>query len=260
LLSRAAAWPVAVTLAVAPACGDAAGPPSASALEPVAAAALGYLESTNDELGIDVVVSLQIYAGARASTRAEALASMLTGGLRASDVERYGALLSLDKGGFPASLLDGVPASGAPVLPADTREDDLGVRCPLDALACRLDDACRAFVLEPDRGGYVATHQALLLLFWRWAGCPADAALEGGRRPLGARLVQETAADPSGGDLFLERLAMIGHLGFAAHIEDPWWEQLAAMQRPEGCFPASPTIPCHPHPTGLALWALAHAP
>jgi len=97
------------------------------------------------------------------------------------------------------------------------------------------------------------------LLFAHWTECGLDLDVEALRHRYAARLLAEARSDPEPSDLFFERLAVLGSLGFGAAIEARWLDVLHASQQAEGCFPASAEIPCHPHPTALALWALGHA-
>lgn len=235
--------------------------PVADAYRPAASAALDYLEHTDDELGLDVVVAIQVFSERTGDERAREVAELRRAGLRASDVERYGQLLEIDKPPFPPGSLDGVIPSAATPDPADTLDDRVA-SCPEEVLSCRVTPECREFVELDDRWGYVLTHQAVWLIFHRWMGCSADVDVdvEERRRTFAANLVRELEADPRASDLHAERLAMLGHLGFAAEIEPAWVDALVSAQSPSGCFPASESVPCHPHPTGLALWSLAHAP
>jgi hypothetical protein len=132
------------------------------------------------------------------------------------------------------------------------------IACPIEALGCVLSDACRAFA-DLEASGGILTHQAVWLLFAHWRGCALPIDLEPRARRYAGRLLAEARADAVPSDLFCERLALLGHLGFGAAIEPRWIEALLAAQQPEGCFPASATVRCHPHPTALALWALAHS-
>jgi hypothetical protein len=103
------------------------------------------------------------------------------------------------------------------------------------------------------------THQAVWVLFARWLGCDVGLDVEDLRRRYAARLLVELRAEADPSDLFFERLAVLASLGFAGSIERSWLDALLASQQLEGCFPASADVPCHPHPTALALWALGHA-
>ena len=123
-------------------------------------------------------------------------------------------------------------------------------------LSCSVSDACLEFATR-DAWGKALTHQALWLLFAHWRGCALPVDADALRRRYAARLLAEARADGESSDLFFERLAMIGHLGYAAAIDPAWIETARASQQPQGCFPPAPSARCHPHSTALALWALA---
>jgi len=227
-----------------------------AAVDASAGRAIEYLRATGAETGLDVLVALQIYGSLRDDPRPAAIVAARRPALRRDELERYGVLLDLDKPPLPAippSALR-LPLDLAPA--ASSIDDDLTRRCPLEALACTLSDACREFASLEGSGG-ILTHQAVWLLFSRWRGCEWPLDLEERRRHYAARLLAEARVDPVPSDLFFERLALLGHLGVAAAIETRWIEALLASQQPDGCFPASAASPCHPHPTALALWALA---
>lgn len=225
--------------------------------DPAAAAALDYLETTTDELGVDVLAAVQIYGAETGDPRAGEVVRARAPDLRPSDLARYGPFLELDKPVRPPRSLAGVAPPRDVPDPAHTLSDDRVARCPEQMLECVLGEGCEDF-LTLDGWGYVLTHQALALLVADWAGCTLPAAID--RDALAARyaarLRAEASAHPFADDLFFERLAMLAHLGFASEIAPSWIAALRAAQRPEGCFPAGPTVPCHPHPTGLALWTL----
>lgn len=229
--------------------------PIPSEYRPAAAGALDYLETTGDELGADVVVAVQVYAELTGDARAREVAELRRGSLRPSEVERFGVLFEVSKLPLPPASLEVGPG------PAPDPGDDLDDRvatCPEEILECRISPECEEMIALDGRGGYVLTHQAVWLVFHAWMGCTSTVDLEERRRTFAAGLVRETRADPVVSDLYAERLAMLGQLGFAASIEPAWIEALLAAQREEGCFPVSDSIVCHPHPTGLALWTLAH--
>lgn len=230
--------------------------PAAPEYQPAALRALDYLETTHDEMGIDVVVATQIYGALTGDPRGDEVAEARRPTLRASDVELFGVVLEIEKPPFPPASLDGI-AVNAPPNPDDVLDDRVA-SCPEEILGCVVSSECREFVELDDRGGYVLTHQALWLLFHAWLGCTSDVDVEARRRTFGARIAREIAADPMVSDLYAERLAMLGHLGFGSAIREEWMDPLIAAQQPEGCFPVSDTVLCHPHPTGLALWAIAH--
>jgi len=238
--------------------GEALPAPLPETYQPSADRALDYLEATDSELGLDVVVMVQILGETTGDPRAAEVVDALVPRLRDSDVERYGALLEMDKPRLrPASLEGAEPGVGDPD-PLDDLMDDRVQRCPVEALECRVDDACRGFVELDDRGGYVLTHQALWLVFAHWAGCETGIDVEERRRAFAASLVRGIRADTDVDDLYGERIALLGHLGFASEIEPAWVDALLEAQQPEGCFPVDGDVSCHPHPTGLALWTLSH--
>jgi hypothetical protein len=225
----------------------------------VAGRALGYLETTDDELGLDVVVAVQVYGELTGDTRAGEVAARLEKRLRPKDVARYGVLLELPKPRLPPGSLHAAQPSPTVPDPGAALEEDWAQRCPSNVLRCQVDEACRAFVELNDQWGYVLTHQALWLVFAHWVSCETGVDVEERRRTLGASLLKATRTDPHPSELMMERLAMLGHLGFAAEITPAWIDTIVQAQRPEGCFPVDLEGPCHPHPTGVALWALAHA-
>ncbi|MGE0790523.1 MAG: hypothetical protein AB7S26_32900 [Sandaracinaceae bacterium] len=229
-----------------------------SRAEVAAERALDYLERTDDELGLDVVAAIQIYAAEKGDARAAEVAEARRAGLAPSEVARWGRLLTLDKPPLTAEVLDPSAASASHAGPADDLMDDRVVACVDEALACALSDRCREFVELEGRGGYVLTHQAFALLLTSWGGCDASWDEGARRRTLAADLAFEVAMDPGPSDLANERLAMLASLGFASAIEPAWIQALLDAQREEGCFEPSPGAGCHPHPTGLALWALGH--
>lgn len=251
-LLRAVAW-IASLGALATAC--------APAREPDAAAtrALDYLETTSDELGVDVLVAAQVYAELSGDARADVVVEARLPDIRPSDLERYGGFLAIDKPVLAPRTLEGVPAPAGTPNPRMTLADDRDARCPEEMLSCSVGEGCLEYALL-DGWGYVLTHQSLWLLLARWGGCelPPEIDVDARREELAARLVAETRAHPWAGDLFFERLAMLGHLGYASEITPAWVETLRASQRDEGCFPVDDVIDCHPHPTGLALWTLGH--
>ena len=169
-------------------------------------------------------------------------------------------LLDVDKSLFPASTLDGIAPSPTTPDPEDDLGDRRVVACLDEVLACAVGPECTDYLELDHRWGYVLTHQAVTLLFARWIGCPLDVDVDERRHTFAANLVAEMEADPTASDLAYERMAMLGHLGFAEAIDPAWIDALLDAQTPDGCFPLGPERPCHPHSTGVALWALAHVP
>lgn len=232
----------------------------ADRLRPAVARALGYLDGTEDELGLDVVAALQIYGEERADPDALAVAERRRARLSAGELERYGVLLEVDKTVFPPSALDGIAPSGTTPDPEDDLGDRRVVQCLDEVIICTVSPECTEYLELDHRWGYVLTHQAVTLLFARWLGCPLDVDVDARRHTFAANLVAEMRADPAPSDLAYERMAMLGHLGFARAIEPAWVDALFEAQTDEGCFPLGPDRPCHPHSTGVALWTLAHVP
>lgn len=222
--------------------------------------ALEYLESTDDELGVDVLVSMQIYAELSGDAHGDAVVEARLPDIRPSDLARYGGFLAIDKPVLSPRSLEGVPAPVGTPDPRMTLDDSRDAVCPEQMLSCTADASCIDYALL-DGWGYVLTHQALWILLASWGGCelPPEIDLDERREEIAARLVAEMRVDPSPGDLFFERLAMLGHLGFASEIEPAWLDALRDAQQPDGCFPVDAVTRCHPHPTGLALWTLGHA-
>jgi hypothetical protein len=225
--------------------------------DPVAGRALAYLRTTGDEAGVDALVAVEVYGELSGDSRAAGVVRATRRRVSPADLERFGALLGRAKPPFPqasAAELDAPP--GAPDLGATDRDPRAGT-CPVEALSCSFGDACLGFAAR-DTWGKALTHQALWLVFAHWRGCKPPVDADALRRRYAARLAAEARADPVPSDLFFERLALLGHLGYGAAVEPAWIEALRASQQPEGCFPASPSARCHPHSTALALWALGH--
>lgn len=235
-------------------------PAEADPYRPAAGRAVEYLAVTDAEMGVDVLASLQIYGALRGHLGALEVAELRRDAPRPGDLERYGLLLEIDKPPLPPAALGDVAPSATTPDPADVLEDDRIARCLDEVLTCAVSPECVDYVELDDRWGYVLTHQAVTLIFARWVGCPLDVDVEERRRTFAANLLAAQRADPTPSDLAYERLAMIGHLGFADEIDPAWLDALTAAQAPDGCFPTAPGEPCHPHATGVALWALAHAP
>jgi hypothetical protein len=221
--------------------------------------AVEYLATTEDEMGIDVLLLVDVARERTASPVIEALVPRLQARV-GRDREGFTSLLGAPKPAFPAAL---GPLAPAPATAHRTheRDDDRTRHCPAAMLTCTLEPECIAFLRDDDGAGATyLTHRALALLIARWQRCalPFDADIH--RRAMAARLVAELEADPHPSDLFFERLAVLGDLGFAGHFDPAWVHILATAQHPDGCYPASSTAPCHPHPTALALWAMTHTP
>ena len=225
----------------------------AAALDPAATAALEYLRTTTHETGVDVLVAVEVYGALADDPRAAEVVRQARARVPPAELERFAMLLGADKPPFPAAP---APEPLGTANPVGDASDDRARTCPLEVLSCAVSEACVAFSAG-DASGKTLTHQALWLVFAHWRGCELPVDVDALRRRYAARLIAEARADPEPSDLFFERLAMLGHLGFGAAIEPGWIEAARASQRPEGCFPPGPSAPCHPHSTALALWALA---
>jgi hypothetical protein len=82
--------------------------------------------------------------------------------------------------------------------------------------------------------------------------------LEDLRSNLVARLRSEIETDSAYSETALERIATLGQLGHADELSPLWWPTIVGAQGGPGCWGVKRGGPCHPHPTVLALWALAH--
>jgi hypothetical protein len=224
----------------------------------IALAAIEYLDDTTDELGADVVASLMIYGDLKDEPRALEVAAGLRARLPSSELERYPGLLDAPVPAFSPSTLEGVTPSATTPDPFDDLGDDRASRCLEETFGCAFSDPCLDFVREDDRWGYVLTHQAVWLLFAELNECEAGIDVEERRHTFAANLVAAMRADPRASDLSYERLALLGHLGFASEVDPAWLELIVVAQTDEGCLPLRRGEPCHPHPTGVAVWALAH--
>ncbi len=219
--------------------------------------ALEYLRTTQDEMGVDVLVAVQIYGEARIDSRAAQVVAAQLPRMREPDVARWRALLD----GMKRPLLSAAPPPPrARVSGALADGDERARSCPLELLeSCAVTDSCREFA-NASAGGRALTRQAEWLLFGWWRGCQLGVDVDALRREYAGRILEELRNDMTPSALFFERLAVLGSLGFARSIEPAWVESLLTAQRPEGCFPADATHSCDPRATGFALWALAHAP
>ncbi len=239
------------------ACGE----PSDPRLEAAASGALHYLAVTGDEFGLDVVIAVRIYGEAAGEHRAEAIARARQGTFSEAEQRLFAIPLGDRHPNYAAATLDGVTAPTGVPDPLQALDDDREQTCPMEALSCALSDPCLEYARMEDRWGYSLTHQALVYVFARWAECDlAELGLDvdARRAAIASRLVAEMRADPAAGDLAYERMAMLGHLGYASELRTEWIDALYLAQDPRGCFPVDALGPCHPHPTGLALWTLSH--
>jgi hypothetical protein len=238
-------------------------PRFAEVLEP----ALDYLATTHDELGFDVVVLLELIAELTTEDRPEQVAARRLSGQSAEDLRDYGPLLGLAKpvlepaAGAGRRLRRSRATESLGTVPAEETSaiDASPAPCLVAALDCRLDLECRAYVEDERAVGLSLTHQAVWLLFVRWSGCSLEVDLEELHQRLAERLLAEQRADPVFSEVMLERLATLGHLGSARRLEPRWVATVLEARHPAGCWPVEIGGACHPHPTVLALWALAHA-
>ncbi|MCC7537777.1 MAG: DUF4735 domain-containing protein [Deltaproteobacteria bacterium] len=252
---------LAATVALGPACGEPepADDPRSARWTEARASALGYLRSTRTELGLDVVVALQIVGELAEDRAALDIADARRAELSEEDVLELGRLFDLPKPVLPPASISAadapaaVPSPGAP--PPEGAPDVAD--CLVEALTCEASSPCTELGMAEGQWGYVLTHQAVWLLFLRWAGCDTSVDLDDRRVALAAALAAEMTFDPVMTDLAAERLAMLGHMGFAASIEDEWIDLVLDAQEPNGCWRLGPGLECHPHVTGVALWALA---
>lgn len=236
---------------------DASGSERMLRIERAGEAAIEDLARTTDEVGADVVVMLRVYGHARGSARALEVATLREAMLPAEARERFGILLDLEPATWPSTPLVPTEDDVTPN-PEDDLGDDRAWRCPEQVLQCELEPRCVEFVELEGRGGFVLTHQALALVFARWLDCALPVDVDARRRAIATRLLAESYADGLESELAYERFAMLAELGFAEELA-PFVDRVLNAQRDDGCFPLGPDLPCHPHATGVALWALAHA-
>jgi uncharacterized protein DUF4735 len=225
--------------------------------------ALGWLE-TAGELGVDTLVFAEAAGQVAEDSRASLLTTHRRGAIGADELAGYGKLLGRPKSAFPATSLDGVrPSDGEPepTMPAPQTASggSLIETCLRAAVACNFPAECVTFASAADRWGYVLAHQGTLLLLARWSGCSPPFEAEARRRSIGANLVKEASGASELDDLQLERLAVLGHLGFAQSYTPAWIEAVRAAQDDNGCWRVAPGQPCSAHATALALLVLAHA-
>lgn len=236
-------------LAAAAACAPAA------AGDPAAALALEYLRTTRAETGVDVLVAVEFYGARTGDPRAAEVVQQARARVRPADLALYDVLLGAEKPPFPAAPASELEPPGVASSSGDVT-DDRARTCPIEVLSCGASAACLEFA-SLDASDRALTHQALWLAFAHWRGCRLPVDVDDLRRRYASRLLAEIRAAPAPSDLFFERLALLGTLGYASAIERASMEALRASQRPQGCFPAEEAVPCHPHPTALALWVLA---
>lgn len=250
----------ALSLLLATACGDDSAPASQS----TKCRALGWLAETDAEIGVDSLVMLDAAGELAARTATSEVIAARKPDVSASELAAYGLLLEQAKPPFAAASLDGVPPNAGtpePKMPAPTSQGggSLIEACLQAALGCQTPPECESYVSATDSWGFVLTHQAVWLLFahWRWCSVPVD--LEERRRSVAASIVKEAGVDPTPGDLYAERLAMLGHLGFGESYDPDWITSLRAQAGPSGCLRAAEGGDCSTHTTSLAVLALTHA-
>lgn len=252
----------AVILLGSPACGesrpaDERGERWASART----AGIAYLDGTDLELGLDVVVALQIVGEQSGDGYATSVAESRRQSLSPEDLGELGSLLDIPKTRFDAASTRGIappsetpdPSQQPPAEAPDVND------CLVEALGCAPSRECIQLGNAEGQWGYVLTHQAVWLLFLRWAECEAPLDVDARRRAIAVALLAEMRHDPVIGDLAVERLAMLGHLGFGSELEESWLDATLDAQQPTGCWRLGPELDCHPHVTGVALWALSVA-
>lgn len=220
--------------------------------------AVEYLRTTDDEMGIDVLVVLHAFGQLTGHEGALETAEARTDRIRPAELERFGALLEIEKPPLGARTLEEVTLPTETPDPGAALDDRRVQTCVEEMTECRVSPECLDYAML-DSWGYVLTHQAVWLIFAEWLGCDVPLDVDALRERYAARLVAEARFDPRPSDLFFERLAMLGQLGYEQEIEPEWVDALRASQDPAGCFPVDETVRCHPHPTALALWTLAHA-
>lgn len=227
--------------------------PLVVASEDGARRALAYLSSTIELVTIDVVISMMVYAEVTGDPLAASQAERRLRLVPEAAITAFGPAL----GEHPAH-----EASALPELEFDPDDipdpqmtlDDRDQTCPLAALSCESVAECDEY-LALDLWGYPLTHQALTLVFAQWGGCENEDLVQ--RQRIGGRLLHAQRTDPGPSDLSSERMAMLGQLGFAGAIDDVWIDDLLRSQAADGAFYWEEGDDPHPHPTGVALWALA---
>lgn len=241
-------------------CGEEAAPPAPSPK----CRALHWLGATEAEIGVDSLVMLDAAGELGGEPSTSKVIAARKPDVSASELEVYGVLLDRAKPPFAAASLEGVtpnPGTPDPKMPAplDPSGGSLIEACLRAVLDCQTPPECESYANSTDSWGFVLTHQAVWLLFASWLSCSVPVDLEARRRSVAASLVEETAFDPTPGDLNAERLAMLGQLGFAQSYDPAWVASLRAEAQPSGCFRAAAGADCSTHTTSLAVLALTHA-
>lgn len=230
-------------------------------------APLGYLVRTEDELGVDVAVLLRIVGQLTGDSRAIEVSEIRRLGFTEREIGLLAPLFALELPVLPPAPRAVAPIAPAPLPPepppaarttADGRRAN-AVTCLEPAASCRLAPGCVDWATDPRLAGLELTHQAAWLLFVRWRSCPLAIDAEALQRSLAGRLLGELALETRYSETHLERLATLGQLGSADRFEPEWLRTILRARSPAGCWGAAPEAPCHPHPTALALWALALA-
>jgi hypothetical protein len=240
--------------------------PGASAGRPWLDAPLGFLLHTRAEFGVDVALVLRIVGQLTADSRALEVSEIRRLGFEPAELRELAPLFPLQLRTLepPRSPVEPTLPPPLPDLPAPERGASPGRRanaatCLGPAASCTLSPGCVEWATDPRRAGLELTHQAAWLLFVRWNDCPLAIDTDALQASVLGRLLGELAVERSYSEAHLERVATLGHLGHADRIDPEWARTILAARSPEGCWGAKPGGPCHPHPTALALWALAHA-
>jgi len=221
--------------------------------------ALDYLESTHDEFGGDVAVLLEVVAQLTGEPRAAAVATARRSTLPPDEREDLAPLFEIAKPILrrPGSAVGtGSAVAGSAAPSAEPIRTPIH-RCLKAAIHCELTPACLATVEDRAAPGFEAAHPAVWLLFVRWRGCRAPIDLDAMQRDLVERLEAELKRDPTYSEVSLERVATLGQLGYGAEIDPLWEPTILGARSEQGCWGVTYGAPCHPHPTVLALWALA---
>ncbi|MCL4754402.1 MAG: hypothetical protein KJ015_29880 [Myxococcales bacterium] len=247
-------------LLLSAACGDDSALPTQS----TKCRALGWIAETDAEIGVDSLVMLDAAGELAARTATSEVIAARKADVSASELAVYGLLLEQAKPPFAAASLEGVlPNAGTPdpkmPAPMNPSGGSLIEACLQAALDCQTPPECESYASATDSWGFVLTHQAVWLLFAHWRSCSVPVDLEARRRSVAASIVKEAAMDPTPGDLYAERLAVLGHLGFGQSYDPTWITSLRAQAQPSGCIRAVEHGECSTHTTSLAVLALTHA-